>query len=560
MAIVEIGECSSSSCVIKVGYGLKMNEEDIPDLSSARIFRVPRPLRDSHNSLYSPQLVSIGPFHYRKNQLKEMEMSKSEAVRRMQKRIQLKDPRASIESIVKQRIEAKDREIREFYGEHIPWGSEELAWMVTRDGCFIFEFLVNYIHRISGSEDMYKEEVSKFSWKYNLVFDFNFVSPMSERIMDDILLFENQIPLCILKEILHIKMGSTEGANKTFDFLMLFLLTSTTSHKIFMWYVTYSFNSSSHFLEVLYHGIVGFNVRSYGNTEAKALPGNRMQLLFKKLSLTGNRVQLCFKKLSLPGNRMQLCFKKLSLPGNRMQLCFKKLSLPGNCIQLWFKNGVDLIKAICGRWCKLSSNENPDEPIAFVKLPSAVELTRVGVKISPVLFKAARAFEPICSAIRWIRFDEKTSTLYLPQIRITPDSDLIMRSIVAMEVSIKDRYDPMPMTMFCKFIDELIDNEEDVAVLRKADVIKNFLGSNHQVAYLFNSLPQGIPYRSNCKVIDDVRRGLHKYTKRKYKILWSEFVSAYFSKPWLVAGSMAATLLLLMTVAQVFYLFFTCNP
>ncbi|GLJ54651.1 hypothetical protein SUGI_1174210 [Cryptomeria japonica] len=36
-----------SSCVIQVGYEVTVKEEDMPDVSSARIFRVPKLPRDS---------------------------------------------------------------------------------------------------------------------------------------------------------------------------------------------------------------------------------------------------------------------------------------------------------------------------------------------------------------------------------------------------------------------------------------------------------------------------------------------------------------------------------
>jgi hypothetical protein len=108
-------------------------------------------------------------------------------------------------------------------------------------------------------------------------------------------------------------------------------------------------------------------------------------------------------------------------------------------------------------------------------------------------------------------------------------------------------------------MDELIENQEDVAVLRNAGVLNNFFGSNQEVADLFN-LSKGISHVQGCKPIDEVRIGLHKYTRRKYKKLWSEFVNAYFSKPWQLAGAMAAVLLVLMSAGQDLCLFFTCNP
>ncbi|GLJ54676.1 hypothetical protein SUGI_1174570 [Cryptomeria japonica] len=520
---------SESSCVIQVGYELTINEEDMPDVSSARIFRVPRLRRDSIDRLHSPHLVSIGPFHYGKKELQGMENSKSEAVRRMQKRIHRSNPDASIKSIVEEFILLKDNKIRKFYSEHIPVTSIELAWMVTRDACFIYEFLVNYIKVSRNAHHSYEtqvsqfeyvecfyEEESAFKWKYDSVFNVDLQNPMRERLMTDILLFENQIPLWVLKDLLKFQTGSAESAKQKVEHLMSMLLWRATRHEVFMWKARVSYNmySKNHVLEVVYRSMAGSDVEELLDSP----PSSR--------------------------NRMQICLEK----------CFGSM------------------KAICRRWYNLcflnsSSNKSPGNAVdmVYLKLPTAMELVRGGAKIQPVLFediKRAVSQDPTrsmdyCSVIRWIRFDEKTSTLYLPQFRVTSEAHILIGSIIAMEAAVGG-YSTKPMTQLALLIEELIDHEDDIAVLRNAEVFHNFLGSNKQVAEHF-ILAQGITHVCGCKPIDDVRVRLHKYNRRKYKKLWSEFVGAYLSKPWLLAGSMAAVLLILMTVAQDFCLFLTCN-
>ncbi|GLJ54677.1 hypothetical protein SUGI_1174590 [Cryptomeria japonica] len=334
--------------------------------------------------------------------------------------------------------------------------------------------------------------------------------------MTDIIIFENQIPLWVLKDLLRFQMGSAEAAKQKVENLMSMLLWRATRHEVFMWKTRISYNMycKKHVLEVVYRSMVGTDVE-----------------------------ELLDSQPSSP-NRMQICLEK----------CFGSM------------------KAICRRWSNLclfdsSSNKSPGNAVdmVYLKLPTAMELVRGGVMIQPVLFediKRAVSQDPTrsmdyCSAIRWIRFDEKTSTLYLPHFRVTSQLHILMGSFVAMEVGVGG-YGTKPMTQFAFLMEELIDNEEDVALLRNADVLHNFLGSNKQVADLF-ILAKGITHVQGCKAIDGVRKGLHMYTRRKYKKLWSEFVTAYFSNPWLLPGSMAAVLLILMTVVQDFCLFFTCD-
>ncbi|GLJ54685.1 hypothetical protein SUGI_1174780 [Cryptomeria japonica] len=542
MAIVEIKSsnpqsCSDSSSVIQVGYDLRMNEEEIPNISSGRIFRVLRLPPNSKDDLYSPHLVSIGPFHYGKKELQAMENSKSEAVRRMQKRIQRTFPHVSMKSIVEQHILFKEKKIRNFYGEYIPLTSIELAWMVTRDACFVYEFIVNYIkvnrnaqhsYETQGCQFeyvqcFYEEEVGAFKWKYDAVFDADVQNPMRERLMSDILLFENQIPLWILQDLLEFQMGSAEAAKQKVENLMNMMLWRAARHELLMWKpgVSYDMYCKEHVLEVVYRSMVGSDFSSFADGELLDLP---------------------------PSSQ------------NHKQVCF------GKSIN-------DSMKAICGRLCNpslfsSSSNRIPCNAVdmVYLKLPTASELVRGGVKIKAVLIKDRKRAVgqdstgslEYSSAIRSIRFDEKTSTLYLPQFKVTLELCSIMRNVIAMEVGARG-YGTKPVTQFALLVEELIDNEEDVAVLRNAEVINNFIGGNQQLANLFNST-KGIAHVKGCKVIDDVRIGLQKYARRKYKKLWSEFVSAYFSKPWLLAGSMAAVLLIVMTMAQDLCMFVTCNP
>ncbi|GLJ54662.1 hypothetical protein SUGI_1174370 [Cryptomeria japonica] len=313
---------AQSSCVIQVGYELTINEENMPDVSSARIFRVPRLRRDSKDRLHSPHLVSIGPFQYGKKELQGMENPKSEAVRRMQKRIHRSNPHPSIKSIVEEFILLKDNKIRKFYGEHIPVTSIELAWM----------------------------------------------------------------------DLLKFQTGSAESAKQKVEHLMSMLLWRATRHEAFMWKARVSYNMycKNHVLEVVYRSMVGSDVEEFLDSP----PSSR--------------------------NRMQICLEK----------CFGSM------------------KAISRRWydlCFLNSSSNKSlgnaVDMVYLKLPTAMELVRGGVKIQPVLFEDIKRAVPqdptrsmdCCSAIRWIRFDEKTSTLYLPQFRVTLEVQILIGSIIAMD-------------------------------------------------------------------------------------------------------------------------------
>ncbi|GLJ21967.1 hypothetical protein SUGI_0411380 [Cryptomeria japonica] len=503
-----------------------MNDEEIIDRKLATIFHVPKPLRDSNKHYYTPSLVSIGPYHFGKPELSSMENHKSEAVRRVQLRVQKKFPELTIKSIVESDIMKMDKKTRACYDEEIPCSPIALSWMVTRDACFILEFLLNYI---SGFVE-YKEE-KVVSIKYNSIFDGCVKNPTWERIIDDLLLLENQIPLFIMKHLLEMEMGSNVAADEKLNDMMQKLL-SVNLHVIFSWDAEQFNGKSCHLLEVLYLSMVGSKLESYYQ-EAASLEKSQL------FSFYCSSISPAFLKNH--ADFIKTVFESILI------YCCKP------CSHL-MKRDLDLSLPTASRVFEDKVVPQRRRP----KLPSAVELKNAGVKLQPVILTNAIALGESVAPIRWIRFDENTATLYLPEIFIKQNSHSLIRNLIAMEVS-TDKYDPSPITQFAKFMDELVDSQDDVAALKKKGIINNFLGSNEEVTQLFNSLTSGIVSQYWCKPIDDARIGLAKYQEKKHKILWSEFVAAYFSKPWLVAGSLGAIFLLLMTVLQVFCLFYSCN-
>jgi hypothetical protein len=149
------------------------------------------------------------------------------------------------------------------------------------------------------------------------------------------------------------------------------LISSAARHEFFIWKarVPYKMYSKKHVLEVVYRSMAGNDLSS-----------------------------------SVDGELLDL------LPSSKNQKQMK-----------W----LDSMKVICGRFFSSSANKMPCNN-AYLKLPTASELVRGGVKIQPLFFEdikravgqySTRSFD-YCSVIRWIRFDEKTSMLYLPQIRV----------------------------------------------------------------------------------------------------------------------------------------------
>lgn len=450
------------------------------------IFRVSRGFVASDQQFYVPEFISIGPYHF-ENEKFRMEPHKTEAVGRMQQRI----PGRSIRSIVETEVVAMDTSIREFYEKELSYSAIAFAWIVTRDSCFFFEFMLNYLRR--RQENFHDDCVVE--GRYDAVFSLSVMNIRWRNILNDLALFENQIPFSVLERLLAHADVKSDPQKILGDILSE--VASLYDNRIFTCGMKQQYNKEKtlHFLEFLYYSHVGWDLASY-KEEAYTVKEERL---------------------------------------------------------FHFSWITSIFSCCCPMWMKVRGGED----VRYKVKVSAADLKKKGVKLCAVTSKNSTGKDSD-QAIRWVRFEEKTSTLYLPIVSIDLFRHSLLRNFIALEYT-SEKYRPAPITSFAFFMDELVDSEEDIAVLREANIIKNCIGSNKEVTQCFNALIRSDYLTPGCKPIDHARMGLQKYARRKYKILWSEFLSTYFAKPWLVAGSIAATLLIFFQVIQFFCRFYTCN-
>ncbi|VVB06394.1 unnamed protein product [Arabis nemorensis] len=98
------------------------------------------------------------------------------------------------------------------------------------------------------------------------------------------------------------------------------------------------------------------------------------------------------------------------------------------------------------------------------------------------------------------------------------------------------------------FLDHLIDTDKDVNLLVEKGIIKNHIGEHRSVADMVNKLCLGVPvvFGSYYSEIAEVNNYYTDPFNRSCVVL----KSVYFGNPWTGTGTVAATLLLLMTLIQ----------
>ncbi|KAI3922194.1 hypothetical protein MKX01_005883 [Papaver californicum] len=176
--------------------------------------------------------------------------------------------------------------------------------------------------------------------------------------------------------------------------------------------------------------------------------------------------------------------------------------------------------------------ENTAYASSWKYIPSVTELKRAGVR-----FKKGSTEGSVLD----IKFND--GVLVIPPIIIQDKTDLLFRNIIAYEQCSDGR--DMYMTSYAFLMDSLIDSAQDVEMLRNKGIITNILGSDEDVSNLFNKLC--------CELIIDnfyyfqLRDQVNDYYKRR-RHFWKAIVKRdYCNNPCQVLSLVAGFLLIVLT-------------
>ncbi|KAJ4718555.1 Plant protein of unknown function (DUF247) [Melia azedarach] len=122
--------------IINVRQTLEEENEDDIEIPVC-IFNVPKTLTSIDPHSYTPQEVAIGPYHYWRPELYEMERYKLAAAKRVQRQLQGDH---SFEYVVGQ-LKELELQIRACYHKYLNFSNETLAWMMAIDASFLLELL-----------------------------------------------------------------------------------------------------------------------------------------------------------------------------------------------------------------------------------------------------------------------------------------------------------------------------------------------------------------------------------------------------------------------------------
>ncbi|KAF5463290.1 hypothetical protein F2P56_019213 [Juglans regia] len=155
------------------------------------IYRIPVSLLKLNEEAYTPQVISIGPFHHGTKRLETMEKLKLKYFQRF-----LQQTDFNVEILVNA-IKLHEESVRSCYAETIKFSSDDFVKLILVDGIFIIEFFYGLIW-FKGSNSVIRQNnilLNPISW---------------HAITLDLQLLENQLPFFALEILFSLAYASDD--------------------------------------------------------------------------------------------------------------------------------------------------------------------------------------------------------------------------------------------------------------------------------------------------------------------------------------------------------------
>ncbi|XP_010503685.1 PREDICTED: UPF0481 protein At3g47200-like [Camelina sativa] len=141
--------------------------------------------------------------------------------------------------------------------------------------------------------------------------------------------------------------------------------------------------------------------------------------------------------------------------------------------------------------------------------------------------------------------------LEIPKLLIHDGTKSLFSNLIAFEqCHIESSND---ITSYIIFMDNLIDSSEDVSYLHYCGIIEHWLGSDSEVADLFNRLCQEVAFDPQHSYLSQLSNKVDRYYSRKWNVLKAILKHKYFNNPWAYFSFFAALVLLVLTLFQSFF-------
>ncbi|WKA02835.1 hypothetical protein VitviT2T_020988 [Vitis vinifera] len=463
-----------------------------PQSQLPMIPKVPQILRQTQDfeKLYEPRVISLGPYHHGKPHLHPVEMIKPLCAEQF-----LAHSNQDIKDLYT-KIESKIEAVRDCYDSNSTkeYNDEALAWMMLLDGCFLLQFISS---RVNMSNGLRNHQI-------------NFVK-------QDLFLLENQLPFGVLKlisEEAKFDDGLTlEEMIKKFvtDIGMPEGLSSEIQLKE-------ENEEPSHLLDLLRSALLGRFKMIRGSQPEQEQEAEKKG---ESSSSSGG------------GNGA-------SLPEQEQEAEKKGKSSSSSGGGNGGSQPEQEQEAEKKGKSSLSGGDGEQRGI-WKSFRHIKELKAAGIYLKP-----RRA-----SFLTDISFESHFfyGCLKLPPITIDGFTKTKFLNMVAYEMC-PDAPVDQAVTSYVCFLYELIDQADDVKELRSKHILHNLLGSDEDVAKIFNEIGNDLV---DPGAYGDVKARIQKHYDKRVKTWIAEGLHEHFRSPWTFTALIAAVWILIVTGLQTYY-------
>nr|DAD23731.1 TPA_asm: hypothetical protein HUJ06_025194 [Nelumbo nucifera] len=136
----------------------------------------------------------------------------------------------------------------------------------------------------------------------------------------------------------------------------------------------------------------------------------------------------------------------------------------------------------------------------------------------------------------------------IPPLMVHDYTFPVFLNLVAYEQGCPQR--DLYFTNYILFFDSIVSSPKDVEILHYEGIIDHVMGSDEEVANIFNKLCREVVYSADECYLSQYLKDVDCYTKTKWNTWRAKLMHDYFNSPWALLSVVAAIVLLLLTIAQ----------
>lgn len=483
------------------------------------VFHVPQNIKDTKPEAYTPQIVGLGPYHHFRQQVQQMEIQKRDAVRTYINRDEFTDfiqlvkqmtttteennKTASLDVKVPENIREKfESTVRCSYDSYLDLQGRTLSWIMVVDGIFLLHVVKNY----------YGEMINKNSTD-------NKISSGTEKLVQEILMLENQIPLEVLRLIKRaLKRSFTGSTDIDLYDKFTYLCTHNSPLKLSNDPEIKKQSFKNHILHHMYRLILENDVeaRWTSTTSSNGSPENSGQRERGVVERMTSRVTGFFQEVQeLVSSTESSASDIVRLVGESVESGFQQMRVSGVKIPSNVEKASKILQELAktSNLFAQSSINNPRNQkgvVMEIDVPTVSKLHKI----------AKMEFVPTEGGLQSLFMDWENNTLRLPVITLKANSEIVLRNLVAYELAVGSS---LELTEYVDLMCGIIDTEKDVELLKQKKIIEGDLG-NDEILGIFNGIN-----KSMMESLDEVNKGswskVQKFVKEANEM---------FGKIWIV--------------------------